>query len=108
MDDNCVCVTNWIQSLSNLLQELQRRQTCSTHQCFDADEFSAVSDRPRSTFDSSPEMLIVIVPLVLMVSMFLYHSGQHFFQRYSQRREEMDADCGGPRPSLPPPPPPVD
>merc|ERR1712046_186276 len=104
MEDNCVCISEWLNKMSSLLQSLQGSASCTSEQCFTDGELGQ-----QQGVDVPPEQLLVLVPLVLMFVTFLVMSGRHFSQRRERRREEATNQkvSGGP-PHPDPPQPPVD
>lgn len=86
--DNCVCITEWLNKMTNLLQSINGQSACSGEQCF-TNEFGGQS----SSGELSPEDTITLVPFVIMLVVFLVLSVRHFANRRSAPPEDAD-DCG--------------
>merc|ERR1711934_405752 len=104
MDDNCVCISEWLNKMTQLLQSLQGSQSCTSEQCFQDGELGG-----QQGVDLPPEQLLMLVPLVLMFVTFLVMSGRHFSQRRQQQQQALgDQKVSGGPPHPDPPQPSVD
>lgn len=99
--DHCVCVNEWLNKMTQLLQSLQGSASCTSEQCFTDGEMGE-----QQALDLPPEQLLMLVPLVLMFVTFLVMSGSHFAQRRDRNREalgDQKVSGGGPHPDPPQP-----
>jgi len=85
--DNCICVNEWLNKMTQLLNSLQGSASCTSEQCFTDGEMGG---QPQ-TADVPPEQLLMIVPLVLMFVTFVVMSGSHFSQRRDRDQREVGA-----------------
>merc|ERR1712046_58493 len=104
MEDNCVCISEWLNKMSSLLQSLQGSSSCTSEQCFTDGELGS-----QQSVDVPPEQLLLLVPMILMFITFLVMSGRHFAQRQQERQRALgDQKVSGGPPHPDPPQPSVD
>merc|ERR1711959_504809 len=102
--DNCICVNEWLNKMTQLLNSLQGSASCTSEQCFQDGELGE-----RQAVDVPPEQLLMLVPMVLMFVTFLVMSGRHFAERRNRNaRAAGDQKPSGGQPHPDPPQPSVD
>merc|ERR1711943_85646 len=84
--DNCICVNEWLNKMTQLLNSLQGSASCTSEQCFQDGELGQ-----QQGVDLPPEQLLMAVPMVLMFVTFVVMSGRHFAQRRERERQASGA-----------------